>query len=218
MAKKPESTAEKSWEELGLRPGIRVPGTTAWMTKWRESPNQTEMVEYAQKVDLLVGTMSEENVKHHIKKYLSGQWGSEEEVIIAAAIRRTPTIFEKYNQMEAQLMEKAKAKAEKATKKKAEGASLKARIESLEKEVEVLKAGIETLTKLAKKVAEPPKKREKKERETEPRKTKVKVSDDVKSLLKDLEKARIAEDKAQAAKIRAKLRKAGYSLRENGKK
>lgn len=218
MAKIKDPAAEQTWQELGMKPGIRVPGTNSWMERWKESPSQGELVRHAQKVELLHSTMSGDQVNRQLKKYLSGKWGPEDEPAIAAAIRLRPAWLNKYNQMEVHLMEKKKEKAAKAVRKKAEGASIKMRIESLEEEVGELKKTVANLMGLIASIpgAKTDKKGKKKKEES---RTEASPSDgEVKALLKDLEKAKKEGDKKEAFKIRVKLRKAGYSLRTNGMK
>jgi len=203
-----------TWQELGMKPGIKVPGTASWMAEWKECPNQKKMIDYASHVHLLVGTMSEKQVAFHIKKYLSGKWALGDEASIAAAIRRSPTWEAKYNQMEGELMSKKQADVVKKAGKKAEGASLKARIEALEIEVETLK---EAMSKMMPKTLAEAKGGSRDRKHTKPEK-KTETTGDVKALLKELAAAKEAGDKKLAFGLRAKLRKAGYSLRANGKK
>jgi hypothetical protein len=199
---------EKTWQELGMKPGIRVPGTGSWMRKWRANPNQHEMVDYARKVDLLVKTMSEMKVNRALQLYLSGKWHPKDEEVIAAAIRRRPVWEGKFNLMEESLMSKKNEKKAVVKKTEAEGTSLKARIESLEKEVDALNIAVRQLS-LAVEVPEP-----KKDKKGKGKKAEVATGDtDVKYLLTELEKAKKADDKKQSSKIRVQLRKVGYSLR-----
>lgn len=200
-----------TWQELGMKPGIRVPGTASWMAEWRRSPNQKKMIDFASDVHLLVGRMTEKEVGEYLKMYLTGKWAPSDEKRIAAAIRRSPTWEAKYNVMEEELMGKKKTDTAKKVQEKAEGTSLKARIEALEEEVEALK---EAMTKMMPKtLAEA--KAGKKEKKALPG---TSVSGDVKALLKELAEAKEKGDKSAGLRIRKELRKAGYSLRANGKK
>lgn len=214
-----EAYANKTWQELGMKPGIKVPGTTSWMARWRKEPNQKWMIEYAQVVEILFQVMTDKQVDGHIKLYLTGEWDLKDEAKIAAAIRRTPIIESKYNLMEVGRMSK---KDKKTVVKKAEaeekGSSLKERIEALEEQVKHLIKDLGETDEELNRLKElqgpaPEKKKEKKaEAETAP------ATADVKKLLKELEKAKEDGDKKEAFKLRVKLRKAGYSLRANGKK
>lgn len=114
-----------TWQELGMKPGIRVPGTASWMTEWRRSPNQKKMIDYASEVHLLVQDMSETRVAKCLKIYLSGKWDPADESFIAAAIRRSPTWEAKYNVMEEELMGKKKTDTAKKVREKAEGTDRK---------------------------------------------------------------------------------------------
>lgn len=186
-----------------------VPGTSSWMTRWRESPNQSHMLKYAQEVERHFKAMSAGTVDFCIKQYLSGKWDLGDEAEIAAAIRRMPIIEGKYNLMEVERM----SKKEKKTTVKKVGAEEKSL--SLEDRVKALEIGIEALTviiKGLKKIDSKPEKPEKKEKKAGP------VTADIEELLKELKKAKENGDKNKAFKIRGKLRKAGYSLRANGKK
>jgi len=199
-----------TWQELGMKPGIRVPGTASWMAEWKECPNQNKMVDYASDVHLLVGRMTEKEVGEYIRMYLTGKWAPSDEKRIAAAIRRSPTWEAKYNVMEEELMGKKKTDTAKKVREKAEGASLKDRIETLEEEVEALK---EAMSKMMPKTMAEAKKGKKAKADVP-----EKATGDVKGLLKELAAAKEAKDKKLAFGLRAKLRKAGYSLRANGKK
>lgn len=197
---------EKTWQELGMKPGIRVPGTNSWMREWRKNPNQKKMIDYAREVDKLVKTMSESKVNQTIRLYLSGKWHPNDEAKIAAAIRRRPVWEGKYNLMEESLMSKKEEKKTVVKKTEAEGHSLKTRIESLEKEVDALNVAIRQLA-LVVEVPETKKVKKEKGKKAET------ATGDTAALLKQLEKAKKDGDKKGAFKIRVKLRKAGYSLR-----
>ena len=213
LRKKP---IDATWEELGMKPGVRVPGTASWMAEWKRCPNQKGMISYAKEVQQLVETMSEMGIGIYLKKYLTGDWSSAEEAKIAAAIRRSPVWEAKFNQMEESLMSKKQADVVKKAGKKAEGASLKDRIETLEEEVEALK---EAMSKMMPKTLAEAKKEKKGKADTPAKANKAAAAtEDVKDLLEVLKAAKEAGDKQTAFKTRAKLRKAGYSLRANGKK
>jgi len=205
-----------SWQELGMKPGIRVPGTASWMREWKKNPNQRKMIEYAKGVHFLVQQMSEKNVANYLKKYLTGKWDPEDEEKIAAAIRRMPAWENKFNQMEEQLMSKKDKATQEKVAKKAEGISLKARIEELEKEVESMKSDIANLSDDLVKLTHI--KKEKKAKADTSTKKGKEATPDVKGLLKELAAAKEAGDKKLAFGLRGKLRKAGYSLRANGGK
>jgi hypothetical protein len=208
---------EKTWQELGMKPGIRVPGTGSWMRKWRANPNQHKMIDYAREVDRLVKTMSESKVNQAI--HLSGKWHPSDEVIIAAAIRRRPVWEGKFNLMEESLMSKRNEKKGSVKKEteKAEGTSLKARIEALEKEVDALNEAVRQLVQMPETEKGPDFPDFKKKKKEKGKKAET-ATGDTAALLKALEKAKKDGDKKEAFKIRGKLRKAGYSLRTNGKK
>jgi len=211
--KPPQPPLDATWQELGMKPGIRVPGTVSWMAEWKECPNQSTMVRYALEVQKLVETLSELGVSNYLKKYLSGKWDPVDEPIIAAAIRRSPQWEAKYNQMEEHFMSKKRETVVKKAGEKAEGASLKNRIETLEEAMAEVKkdlatifrakTGKGTLVAVAKVKAETA---------DQPMDAEIKI------YLKNLEAAKEAGDNKKAAMIRGKLRKKGYSLRANGKK
>ena len=201
-----------TWRELGMKTGIKVPGTTSWMIRWRKEPNQYWMIEYAQKVELLFKTMSNQKTNQFIQLYLSGKWDPEDEIHIAAAIRRTPIIEGKYNLMEVERMRKKKDKtAVKEAEAEDQGLSLKERIGALEEQVKEL-----TLEVVALQTAAPAGKKKGKKAEVET--DSPPATADVKELLEELAEAKEEGDKKKAFGIRVKLRKKGYSLRANGKK
>lgn len=209
---------DASWQELGLKPGVRVPGTASWMAEWRRCPNQKGMISYAKEVQALVESMSEMGIGIYLKKFLSGDWSSAEEAKVAAAIRRSPVWEAKYNQMEEHYMSKKQKDAADKASKKAEGASLKARIEALEEEVVALKATLSRIIN-AKETLEKGPRGKKKKADTPGKSNKAAAATpDVKALLTELDAAKEAGDKKLAFGLRVKLRKAGYSLRANSKK
>lgn len=211
---------EKTWQELGMKPGIQVPGTASWMAKWWKNPNQKEMIEYAREVNEVMKTMSEENVIKYIQKYLSGKWDPKDEAKIAAAMRRRPIWLGKYNLMEESIMAKKQEEKRDISRRKARENDLEERVTALEEEVDALNKALrysaESEEEQEEEVEKPEREKEdRKEKKIEKgRKDRGETSGDTGGLLKDLEAANKAGNRKAASKIRAKLRKAGYSLRD----
>lgn len=198
---------DATWQELRMKSLVLgVPGTSSWMARWQKEPNQRWMIDYAQKVEKHFKNMPAGAVSSYIKLYLSGKWDPGDEAEIAAAIRRTPIIEGKYNLMEVERMNKKVKKAEAED----QGLSLKERIEALEEKVKDL-----TLEVIALQTPSPEEKAgKKKEKEA----GSAPATPTIQKLLKELKEAKEEGDKKKAFGIRVKLRKAGYSLRANGKK
>lgn len=218
------------WRQTGMKPGVRVPGTTSWMREWRENPeSQKRMAAFAREVEQEAKTMSSMKVAKTLEKYLSGNWSPEDEVEIAAAIRRSPVWETKYNQMMEDVMKGEKTKKTAKSRKRAADTSLAERIGQVEDDVEALQKALHllleqvgALQKRADRVLEEkPRKKGKRKasrEERDHRPTKEAPNEEIQDLLEALELAKEKGDSAGARKIRIKLRRLGYSLRSNGKK
>lgn len=215
------------WRQTGMKPGVRVPGTTSWMREWRENPeSQKRMAAFAREVEQEAKTMSSMKVTKILEKYLSGDWSPEDEVEIAAAIRRSPVWETKYNQMMEDVMKEEKTKKTAKSRKRAADTSLAERIGQVEDDVEEMRKALHLLLEQvgalqrgAGKTEEerPRKKRRASKEERDHRPAKEAPNEEIQDLLEALDEAKEKGDSAGARKIRIKLRRLGYSLRSNGK-
>jgi len=223
MTKPRKPPIPMTWQQTGMKPGVKVPGTTSWMEEWKDNPeNQKRMAAFARQVEEQVKTMSSMEVSKTLKLYLSGNWSSEDEVKIAAAIRRNPVWETRYNQMMEEVMKEEKVKKTAKSRERAAKTSLAERIGQVEDEVEALREDLHLVMKQIGALQRAPVEKE----EDKPRKKKGKASkeqprkedDDIKDLLEALELAKEKGEPEKARKIRIKLRKLGYSLRSKNSK